>query len=114
MRGISLVKRTVVSITRSILRKFSILSLSEPSITNVLYSDLSERLNLSRDEGEKWIVNLIRESRMGADAKIDLEKASKFDVTPFTSVLILKHPAYLLTECHRDQPPTAPRLPICD
>ncbi len=37
-------------------------------------SDLSERLNLSHDEGEKWIVNLIRETRMGADAKIDLEK----------------------------------------
>ncbi|KIP06870.1 hypothetical protein PHLGIDRAFT_106524 [Phlebiopsis gigantea 11061_1 CR5-6] len=37
-------------------------------------SDLSERLNLSRDEGEKWIVNLIRETRMGADAKIDLGK----------------------------------------
>ena len=38
------------------------------------FRDLSERLNLSRDEGEKWIVNLIRETRMGADAKIDLEK----------------------------------------
>ena len=37
-------------------------------------SDLSERLNLSKDEGEKWVVNLIRETRMGADAKIDLEK----------------------------------------
>ncbi|KAH8114411.1 eukaryotic translation initiation factor 3, subunit 6 [Phellopilus nigrolimitatus] len=37
-------------------------------------ADLSERLNLSRDEGEKWIVNLISETRMGADAKIDLEK----------------------------------------
>jgi translation initiation factor 3 subunit E len=37
-------------------------------------SDLSERLNLSKAEGEKWIVNLIRETRMGADAKIDLEK----------------------------------------
>ena len=36
--------------------------------------DLSERLNLSPDEGEKWIVNLIRETRMGSDAKIDLEK----------------------------------------
>ncbi|GLB38820.1 putative component of the eukaryotic translation initiation factor 3 (eIF-3) complex, which is involved in protein synthesis of a specialized repertoire of mRNAs and, together with other initiation factors, stimulates binding of mRNA and methionyl-tRNAi to the 40S ribosome [Lyophyllum shimeji] len=36
--------------------------------------DLSERLNLSPEEGEKWIVNLIRETRMGADAKIDLEK----------------------------------------
>ncbi|KAF4586497.1 translation initiation factor 3 subunit E [Pleurotus pulmonarius] len=36
--------------------------------------DLSDRLNLSRDEGEKWIVNLIRETRMGQDAKIDLEK----------------------------------------
>ncbi|KLO10911.1 eukaryotic translation initiation factor 3 subunit 6 [Schizopora paradoxa] len=37
-------------------------------------ADLSERLNLSRDEGEKWIVNLIRETKMGSDAKIDLEK----------------------------------------
>lgn len=36
--------------------------------------NLSERLNLSQEEGEKWIVNLIRETRMGADAKIDLEK----------------------------------------
>ncbi|KAF7297851.1 Eukaryotic translation initiation factor 3 subunit E [Mycena chlorophos] len=36
--------------------------------------DLSQRLNLSPDEGEKWVVNLIRESRMGADAKIDLDK----------------------------------------
>ncbi|KAJ3888157.1 eukaryotic translation initiation factor 3 subunit 6 [Lentinula edodes] len=36
--------------------------------------DLSNRLNLPRDEGEKWIVNLIRETRMGQDAKIDLEK----------------------------------------
>ena len=40
------------------------------------YSDLSERLNLSRDEGEKWLVNLIRETRMGSDAKIDLGKVS--------------------------------------
>ncbi|KIM49934.1 hypothetical protein M413DRAFT_439055 [Hebeloma cylindrosporum] len=37
-------------------------------------ANLSERLNLSPEEGEKWIVNLIRETRMGADAKIDLEK----------------------------------------
>ncbi|GJE91610.1 eukaryotic translation initiation factor 3, subunit 6 [Phanerochaete sordida] len=36
--------------------------------------ELSDRLNLSHDEGEKWIVNLIRETRMGADAKIDLGK----------------------------------------
>ncbi|KAH8992573.1 eukaryotic translation initiation factor 3 subunit 6 [Lactarius hatsudake] len=37
-------------------------------------ADLSARLNLSPDEGEKWIVNLIRDTRMAADAKIDLEK----------------------------------------
>lgn len=37
-------------------------------------ADLSERLNLSQEEGEKWIVNLIRDTRMGADARIDLEK----------------------------------------
>jgi len=41
-------------------------------------SNLSERLNLSHDDGEKWIVNLIRETRMGADAKIDLEKVCFF------------------------------------
>lgn len=44
--------------------------------------DLSERLNLSRDEGEKWIVNLIRETRMGADAKIDLEKVRRCFLLP--------------------------------
>ncbi|EAU82264.1 eukaryotic translation initiation factor 3 subunit 6 [Coprinopsis cinerea okayama7 len=37
-------------------------------------ADLSARLNLSPEDGEKWIVNLIRETRMGADAKIDLGK----------------------------------------
>ncbi|PPR07629.1 hypothetical protein CVT24_006542 [Panaeolus cyanescens] len=31
-------------------------------------------LNLSPEEGENWIVNLIRETRMCADANIDLEK----------------------------------------
>ncbi|CAE6502266.1 eukaryotic translation initiation factor 3 subunit E [Rhizoctonia solani] len=35
---------------------------------------LSDRLNMSRDEGEKWIVNLIRDTKMGTDAKIDLKK----------------------------------------
>jgi len=33
--------------------------------------DLSARLGLSNDEGEKWIVNLIRETRV--DAKIDYQ-----------------------------------------
>ncbi|KAF8318397.1 eukaryotic translation initiation factor 3, subunit 6 [Clavulina sp. PMI_390] len=37
-------------------------------------ADLSATLKLSQSEGEKWIVNLIRETRMGAEAKIDLEK----------------------------------------
>ncbi|KZP07700.1 hypothetical protein FIBSPDRAFT_1052820 [Athelia psychrophila] len=36
--------------------------------------DLSKWLNLGPEEGEKWIADLIRETRMGADAKIDLEK----------------------------------------
>jgi translation initiation factor 3 subunit E len=43
-------------------------------------------LNLSIDEGEKWIVNLIRETRMGADAKIDLEKV--FMLSAFPSLLV--------------------------
>lgn len=51
----------------------------------LVFRDLSDRLNLSRDEGEKWIVNLIRETRMGADAKIDLEKVR----CPFFSFSLL-------------------------
>lgn len=43
-------------------------------IVDLLSSGLSSRLNLGQEEGEKWIVNLIRDMRMGADAKIDLEK----------------------------------------
>ncbi|KAK0554099.1 eukaryotic translation initiation factor 3 subunit E [Tilletia horrida] len=35
-------------------------------------TDLSSRLNMSKDDGEKWIVNLIRDNR--ADAKIDLKE----------------------------------------
>jgi translation initiation factor 3 subunit E len=47
------------------------------------FSDLSARLNLSPSEGEKWIVNLIRDARtstggapstLSGDAKIDLEQ----------------------------------------
>ncbi|KAB5593672.1 Eukaryotic translation initiation factor 3 subunit E [Ceratobasidium theobromae] len=37
-------------------------------------ADLSDRLNMSRTDGEKWIVNLIRDTKMGTDAKIDLKK----------------------------------------
>lgn len=35
--------------------------------------DLSKTLNLGEEEGEKWIVNLIRDSRIGVEAKIDLK-----------------------------------------
>ena len=38
--------------------------------------DLSNRLNLSPEEGEKWIVSLIRETR--SDAKIDFNKVCYF------------------------------------
>jgi len=51
-----------------------------PCLTLLAPSHLSERLNLSRDEGEKWIVNLIRETRMGTDAKIDLDRVTKIRV----------------------------------
>lgn len=36
--------------------------------------DLAKRLNLSQDEGEKWIVNLIRDTRV--DAKIDYKEGT--------------------------------------
>jgi translation initiation factor 3 subunit E len=41
-------------------------------VTNDFFRrDLSTRLGLSQDEGEKWIVNLIRDTRV--DAKIDYQ-----------------------------------------
>lgn len=55
-----------------------LLSTSEPIIDGLclflIHSDLSLTLKLSQNEGKKWSVNLIRETRMGAEAKIDLEK----------------------------------------
>lgn len=54
-------------------------------------SDLSKTLNLSYEEGEKWIVNLIRDSRMGVDAKIDLKSnmlyISRPQSTPTTTLI---------------------------
>jgi hypothetical protein len=42
---------------------------------------------MTNEEGEKWIVNLIRDSRMGVDAKIDLASVG----LPFPSVYLF-HP----------------------
>lgn len=73
----SLAKPTFASTKKSTLRE----SQSPPADTHIklrvvsfYFSNLSATLKLSQSEGEKWIVNLIRETRMGADAKIDLEK----------------------------------------
>jgi hypothetical protein len=44
--------------------------------------------NLSRDEGKKWIVNLMRDTRMGANAKIDLEKVTEIRVPLLSSFSI--------------------------
>ena len=37
--------------------------------------DMTQTLNLNQEEGEKWIVNLIRDTRV--DAKIDFEEVNK-------------------------------------
>lgn len=42
--------------------------------TNTTARDLSTRLGLSQDDGEKWIVNLIRDTRV--DAKIDYKEGT--------------------------------------
>jgi len=65
-------------------------------------------LDLWKDEGEKWIINLIRETRIGADAKIDLEKARFFTSAPHFLPLI----GLLFTEHNRDSPPPSSDLPI--
>lgn len=65
--------------------------------------DLSARLNLSEEEGEKWIVNLIRETRMGTDVKIDLEKVG---LSTLSSLVYLRIYFYLSDdnlEYYRDQ-----------
>ncbi|KAI8879964.1 eukaryotic translation initiation factor 3, subunit 6 [Backusella circina FSU 941] len=46
--------------------------------------EMSQRLNLTQEEGEKWIVNLIRDTRV--DAKIDFEKNIVVMNTPVTSI----------------------------
>ncbi|KAG0164914.1 eukaryotic translation initiation factor 3 subunit E [Apophysomyces sp. BC1034] len=46
--------------------------------------DMSQTLNLNQEEGEKWIVNLIRDTRV--DAKIDFEENTVIMNTPVTSV----------------------------
>ena len=46
--------------------------------------DLAQRLNLSQDEGEKWIVNLIRDTRV--DAKIDYKEGTVVMNHPPSSV----------------------------
>ena len=66
-----------------------------------MFRDLSERLNLSRDEGEKWIVNLIRETRMGADAKIDLEKVMRSSSLGQDSILVNDDTIQNVIEIHR-------------
>ncbi|KAI8057774.1 eIF3 subunit 6 N terminal domain-containing protein [Syncephalis plumigaleata] len=47
-------------------------------------SALSQRLNLSKEEGEKWLVNLVRDTRM--DAKIDFAENAFIMNTVFPSV----------------------------
>ena len=53
--------------------------------------DLSQRLNLSPEDGEKWIVSLVRETR--SDAKIDFNKVScLYTVSDRQGIVIMNHP----------------------
>jgi len=52
--------------------------------THNCYRDLSSRLGLNKDEGEKWIVNLIRDTRV--DAKIDYKEGTVIMNHPPVSV----------------------------
>lgn len=59
---------------------------------------------MSQAEGEKWIVNLIRDTRMGADAKIDLEKVrichGIIDTRPYCLIFLQN-----MVTTHRTHPP---------
>lgn len=50
----------------------------------MFHSDLSTRLGLTADAGEKWIVNLIRDTRL--DAKIDHKAGTVMMYHPPSSV----------------------------
>lgn len=54
--------------------RHSLLSIHNLLANKALLRDLSTRLGLSQDEGEKWIVNLIRDTRV--DAKIDYKEGT--------------------------------------
>lgn len=56
-------------------------SISEANPTS---RDLSARLGLNQDEGEKWIVNLIRDTRM--DGKLDYQEGTVLMNHPANSV----------------------------
>ncbi len=53
----------------------------KPRLTSTPFfsSMLAEKLNMSTDDAEKWIVNLIRNARL--DAKIDAKEVRLFDKT---------------------------------
>ena len=49
------------------------------SLCCVYYSMLATKLNLSEDDAERWIVNLIRNARL--DAKIDAKEVYTYSGT---------------------------------
>lgn len=54
---------------------------------NVAYRVLAEKLNLSYEEAERWIVNLIRTSKL--EAKIDSETGTIIMEPNHTNVYVL-------------------------
>jgi hypothetical protein len=72
------------------------------TLAMLTYSELSRTLNMSNEEGEKWIVNLIRDSRMGVDAKIDLASVCPFYPLYNSITDDPEHATYLQTTCYTD------------
>lgn len=54
-----------------------------------LTSMLADKLNMSPEEAERWIVNLIRNARL--DAKIDSKLVRPFDATIFYNPGLVSH-----------------------
>lgn len=53
----------------------------------VIRSELSDRLGMSREEGERWIVDLVRDARL--DAKIDFKEVRYPDAPPVPESVVL-------------------------
>lgn len=70
--------------------------------------ELSDRLGMSREEGERWIVDLVRDAKL--DAKIDFKEVSLNSASSRPSEIVLTSS---IAEHGSDEPLGDSSLPVC-